>query len=179
MEHLRTLLILALMAALGSACGTESDETGASNELASANEVEGTAAEEASAEEAEAPAEEAPPEEPPSEEVADDTATGDSVTLLALREGFASEQAAWMGRELTVTAQFMSASSVNGSLNNVSLVVSQEDYQENRLAHSMMCAFGDNAPESVDHRQYTEIRVRGTVVERFGRASLDDCQILP
>ena len=59
-----------------------------------------------------------------------------------------------------------------------SLVVSREDYAEDRLAHSMMCAFGDDAPESVDLMQYAEVTVRGTVVERFGRAGLDDCEIV-
>jgi len=42
----------------------------------------------------------------------------------------------------------------------------------------MMCAFGDDAPESVDLMQYAEVTVRGTVVERFGRAGLDDCEIV-
>ena len=56
--------------------------------------------------------------------------------------------------------------------------MSREDYAEDRLAHSMMCAFGDDAPESVDLMQYAEVTVRGTVVERFGRAGLDDCEIV-
>lgn len=166
---------LSLSLALGlslAACGGEEEaapdpepaETTEAAEAAEEPTEEAPAEDEAPAAEAEAPA--APPAE------------GDTVTLLALREGFAADASAWTGREVTVSAQFMSATSVGGSLNNVSLIVSQEDYAEDRLAHSMMCAFGDDAPASVDYMQYAEITVRGTVVVRFGRASLDDCQIV-
>ncbi len=167
---------LSLSLALGlslAACGAEEE---------AASDPEPTEAVEATEEEAPAAEEEAAPAEdeaPAAEaEAAAAPAEGETTTLLALREGFAADANAWTGRRITVSAQFMSATRVGGSLNNVSLVVSQEDYAEDRLAHSMMCAFGENAPGEVDYMQYAEITVRGTVVERFGRAGLDDCEIV-
>jgi hypothetical protein len=121
-------------------------------------------------EEVEPAAEEEVNLEPPAE--------GETTTLLSLREGFAADQDAWEGQTVTVTALYMNATSAGGSLNNISLIVSEEDYAEDRLAHSMMCAFGDDAPESVDRMQHDPITVRGTVVERFGRAGLEDCEIV-
>lgn len=173
MNMYRNSLLIALSLGLSlAACGEE--------EEASPEPAETTA--EAPAEEATAP-EEAPvePEEvaPAEPEVTlTPPAEGETTTLLSLREGFAADPSAWTGERVTVRAQFMSATRVGGTLNNISLVVSQEDYAEDRLAHSMMCAFGDDAPESVDLLQYNEVTVRGTVVERFGRAGLDDCEIV-
>lgn len=128
---------------------------------------------------ADTPTEEAPAAEAAEPEVnLDPPAEGGTTNLLSLREGFAANSAAWTGQRVMVRAQFMSATRVGGSLNNVSLVVNAEDYAEDRLGHSMMCAFGDNAPDSIDHTQYAAITVRGTVIERFGRAGLSDCEIV-
>lgn len=166
------------IALVAGACGGDGDE---------ATEPEPTAAESAEAAPEERAAEGEAPEESAESgesEASDETvrleppAEGETTSLLSLREGFEADSEAWEGRTVTVSAQFMSATRAGGQINNVSLVVSEEDYQEDRMAHSMMCAFGDDPPESVDYTQYDEITVRGTVVERFGRAGLDDCEII-
>lgn len=166
---LSTLLSLSLYA-----CGGEEDSAAEEETSEEVPAAETAPAETAEAEEAPA----AEPEAPAAESEVNPPAEGETTTLLSLREGFAANPEAWTGQTVTVRAQFMNATSVGGSLNNVSLVVSEEDYAEDRLAHSMMCVFGDDAPESVDMTQYDEIVVRGTVVERFGRAGLDDCEIV-
>lgn len=160
-------LVSALLLSLSlSACGGEEDiDTPVATTEAAPPELEATPAPEPAA-----PAAPEPTLTPPGE--------GETTTLLSLREGFAADAAAWTGQRVTVRAQFMSATSVGGHLNNVSLVVSQDDYAEDRMHHSMMCAFGSDAPESVSLMQYDEVTVRGTVVERFGRAGLDDCEIV-
>ncbi|GAB5547899.1 MAG: hypothetical protein RLO52_36820 [Sandaracinaceae bacterium] len=163
--HLSIVIALSLSLA---ACGAEEDTAEPTTEATPTAEAAPASPE--PAEEEAAPAEPALSLDPPAE--------GETTTLLSLREGFAANADAWTGQRVTVRAQFMSATRVGGTLNNVSLVVSREDYAEDRLAHSMMCAFGDDAPESVDLMQYAEVTVRGTVVERFGRAGLDDCEIV-
>lgn len=171
------LVVLCVLAILGTACGETGDapepaaETEQAPEATPEPPAEEVAAEEVAAEEVAPAAEPAPEAEAP-------PADGEAVAILALREGFAADAAAWTGRSVTVQAQFMSATNMNGSLNNISLIVDQEDYAEDRLRHSMMCAFGDDAPDSVSLRQYEAVTVRGTVVERFGRAGLEDCQIV-
>jgi hypothetical protein len=172
------------LALLASACGSDEGET-AEPEPAAAEPTEAAEREEAAPAEASEEAAEAEAAEGAEESAAADEsvnleppAEGETTTLLSLREGFEADPEAWEGRTVTVRAQFMSATNVGGQLNNIALVVNEADYQEDRLAHSMMCAFGDDAPESVDYTQYDEITVRGTVVERFDRASLDDCQIV-
>jgi len=162
-KHLTIALALSLPLA---ACGAEEETP----EPTPAVEAEPSTPTPEPAAEAEAPAEPEVSLDPPAE--------GETTTLLSLREGFAANADAWTGQRVTVRAQFMSATRVGGTLNNVSLVVNREDYAEDRLRHSMMCAFGENAPEEVDLMQYAEVTVRGTVVERFGRAGLDDCEIV-
>jgi hypothetical protein len=164
----KRIAALLLMGTLVLACGDEEEAptpAAADNPPAEATEEarEGATAEEP-------PAAEAVDLEPPAE--------GETTTLLSLREGFAASSELWMGKTVTVTAMFMNATSIGGKVNNLSLIVNEEDYAEDRLAHSMMCAFGDDAPESIDLTQHSPITVRGTVIERFGRAGLEDCQIV-
>lgn len=167
--HRCAVLVMVTMAL--SACSEE--EEAAAPATADQPPAETATAEEAAeqpAEETEQPAEEAVDLEPPAE--------GETTTLLSLREGFAANPSEWEDKTVTVSALFMNATSVGGNLNNISLIVSEEDYAEDRLAHSVMCAFGDDAPESVDLTQHDPVTVRGKVVERFGRAGLEDCQIV-
>ncbi len=170
MTTIRHPLALTIVLSL-SICACDTEE--ASEEAAPEEEVLETTPEEVAVE-APAPA---PAAAEPEVDLAP-PAEGGTTTLLSLREGFAADSAAWTGQRVTVRALFMSATSVGGRPNNISLIVSQDDYAEDRLRHAMMCSFGDDAPESVNLTQYAEVTVRGTVVERFGRAGLDDCEIV-
>lgn len=122
------------------------------------------------------PAEAAPAEAAPAAEEAPAPAPadGDTMTVAALRDAFTADQAAWIGREVTVRGLFFSATSMNGSVNNISMLATRDD----DFMSSLVCGFGDDAPASVDLTQYHEVTVRGTVRERFRRAALEDCTIV-
>ena len=95
-----------------------------------------------------------------------------------LRTDWDSKKAELIGTSVQVTAQFLTATSVSGKVNTISLIINAEDYDADMMKHSVGCAFGDSGPESVSHVQYTDVTVTGTVAERFGRAALDDCVVL-
>lgn len=156
-------LTLSLLASLAlGACGAE--------EEAAPEETPVAATAPAEAEPAAEPAAEAAPAEPAPAAPAD----GDTMTVAALRDAFTADQAAWIGREVTVRGLFFSATSMNGSVNNISMLATRDD----DFMSSLVCGFGDDAPASVDLTQYHEVTVRGTVRERFRRAALEDCTIV-
>ncbi|MCB9596678.1 MAG: hypothetical protein H6719_28395 [Sandaracinaceae bacterium] len=131
------------------------------------------------AEEATAPAAAAPPAAAEPEPAAPAApaapeATGGAMTIAALRASFTADQAGLVGREVTVRGLFSSATSVGGTLNNISMLGSRDD----DFMSSVICGFGDDAPASVDLTQYAEVTVRGRVRERFGRPALEDCAIV-
>jgi len=154
----RTLISSALALTLFAACGAEEEA-----EPAEPPAAESPPAEEAPEAPAEAPAAAAAP-----------AADGDSMTVAQLRAAFEADQDGTVGREVTVTGVFSSATRVGGELNNVSLLQTRDD----DFFSSIVCAFGDDPPASVDLTQYAPITVRGTVRERFDRASLDDCAVV-
>ncbi len=133
------------------------------------------ATEEATPPAATAPAPAAAPAPPPEPTPAPAPAPTDgAMTVPALRDAFAADQATWLGREVTVRGAFVSATSVGGALNNLSLLADRDD----DFMSSVVCAFGDDPPASVDYRQWEEVTVRGTVRERFRRPALEDCSIV-
>ena len=99
---------------------------------------------------------------------------GGTVTLTALREGFAADQAAWMGREVTVTALYFSSTSVAGELNNIALKSDRES------GANTMCAFTDETrpTPAPSLTQYHPITVTGTVGSFFGSPKIDGCRIV-
>lgn len=101
-------------------------------------------------------------------------AAGEVVTVAALREGFASSQSDWVGREITLRGLFLGSTSVGGALNNVQLGVSTD---ENPM-QTTTCGFGPGAPASVSFAEGDEITVTGAVRERFGRPALERCAIV-
>mgnify|MGYP001557996440 CR=1 FL=1 len=157
--------VLLALTCLLAACGTDTPE--ATNETPAA---EAPPAGEAPA--VEPPAALAPAVEPAAAEAP--PANSETVTVAALRAGFEADRGSWMGTTRTVTGLYMNASSVGGQLNNITLVASRDA----AFNETVMCAFGDNPPASVDLTQYDEVTVRGRVDSFFDRASLRDCAIV-
>jgi len=161
---IRTSLTFTLALTLCAACGVEEEAEPTETPAAESPPAEAAPAEAAPAEEAaEAPAAEAAP-----------APDGDTMTVAQLRSAFEADQDGTVGREVTVTGVFSSATRVGGELNNVSLLQTRDD----DFFSSVVCAFGDDPPESVDLTQYAPITVRGTVRERFDRAALEDCAVV-
>jgi hypothetical protein len=128
-------------------------------------------------EEATPPPAQAEPEDPepaPEPEPAQAPAADGAITVQALRAGFTADQAGWLGREVTVSGLFLSATSVGGTVNNISLLESRDA----NMMESVLCTFGPNPPASITMTQWTQVTVRGRVREFFRRPALENCSIV-
>lgn len=104
-----------------------------------------------------------------------DAPAGDAMTVADLTEKFAADEAAWIGKEVTVSGVYMNANFVKSGgeeqLNNVVVVP-----KKGEMNPSITCDTNDKA--SIEGlKQYDAVKITGKVRKSFSRPALESCTL--